>query len=216
MTPLGAGPAADADPPGTTGGSAVLVAGCVLVAWTLVAAVLIRLHPEANALDRWGTSLAPADPHSAFDLKVAGVRTVVLAGGSVLAAVVAVGRDRWRALACLLGPAATALGVEAVLKPVIARRFEAVLSFPSGTVAVVAAVAAAWALAVPGWARWPVVALGALAVVLECRAVVALQWHYPSDALGGAVFGVGTVLLVDGVLHLLGPPAARLWGGGPP
>ena len=141
MTPLGAGPAADADPPGTTGGSAVLVAGCVLVAWTLVAAVLIRLHPEANALDRWGTSLAPADPHSAFDLKVAGVRTVVLAGGSVLAAVVAVGRDRWRALACLLGPAATALGVEAVLKPVIARRFEAVLIFPSGTVAVVAAVA---------------------------------------------------------------------------
>ena len=98
-----AGPAADADPPGTTGGSAVLVAGCVLVAWTLVAAVLIRLHPEANALDRWGASLVPADPHSAFDLKVAGVRTVVLAGGSVLAAVVAVGRDRWRALACLLG-----------------------------------------------------------------------------------------------------------------
>jgi membrane-associated phospholipid phosphatase len=57
--------------------------------------------------------------------------------------------------------------------------------------------------------------LGALAVALECRAVVALQWHYPSDALGGAAFGVGMVLLVDGVLHLLGPAAARLWGSGP-
>ena len=31
-----------------------------------------------------------------------------------------------------------------------------------------------------------------------CAAVVALQWHYPSDALAGATFGIGIVLVVDG------------------
>jgi hypothetical protein len=37
--------------------------------------------------------------------------------------------------------------------------------------------------------------------------VVSLAWHYTSDALAGAVCGVGTVLLVDGILHLaFGPP----------
>ena len=42
----------------------------------------------------------------------------------------------------------------------------------------------------------------AFVVGLECMAVVALQWHYPADALAGAVFGAGFVLLADGVLHL--------------
>ena len=36
-------------------------------------------------------------------------------------------------------------------------------------------------------------------------AVIGLRWHYPSDALAGAAFGVGVVLLVDGVLHLVAP-----------
>jgi len=148
VTPLGVGPPAGADPPpggadGRTEGTGFLVAGTILVAWTVLAALLIRYHPEANALDRWGFSLVPPGRGDAFDRTLAGLRTVVLAGGSVLAAVVAFGHDRWRAAACLVGPALTVLLVEGLLKPVIARRYEAVLSFPSGTVAALAAVATA-------------------------------------------------------------------------
>ena len=33
-------------------------------------------------------------------------------------------------------------------------------------------------------------------------AVIGLRWHYPTDAVAGAVLGVGAVLLVDGVAHL--------------
>jgi len=31
--------------------------------------------------------------------------------------------------------------------------------------------------------------------------VIGLRWHYPSDALAGAVLGVGVVLLADGLAH---------------
>ncbi len=34
-------------------------------------------------------------------------------------------------------------------------------------------------------------------------AVVALRWHFPTDSLGGAVLGVGLVLVVDALSHLV-------------
>ena len=119
-----------------------------------------------------------------------------------------VGRDRWRALACLAAPALATLVVEWCLKPLVGRRYVGVLTFPSGSVTTVAALAAAWALAVPRWLRWVVIPAVTVVVGAEVWAVVGLRWHYPSDALGGAAFGVGVVLLVDGVLHLLSRPAS--------
>ena len=77
-----------------------------------------------------------------------------------------------------------------------------VLSYPSGNVADVAAVVTALALAVPRPARPVVVVAGAVAVGMMTVAVVGLRWHYPTDALAGAVLGVGTVLTVDGAVHL--------------
>lgn len=190
----------------------LLVAGTVLVVWTLIAALVIRYHPGTNAFDRWGESLVPPARGNSFYIQVAGVKSAVLVGGSILAAVVVVARDRWRALACLIGPLIAVLLVESVIKPYISRRLYSELTFPSGTVTAVAGVAAAWAIAVPRWLRWPVVVLGALVVTVECRAVVALQWHFPSDAIAGAAFGVGVVLVVDGLLHVVGPAAVRSLG----
>jgi membrane-associated phospholipid phosphatase len=120
----------------------------------------------------------------------------------VLAAVVVVGRDRRRAVACLVGPAMATVLVEWVVKPAVGRHYLGVLSFPSGSVTVVASLAAAWTLAVPGWTRWPVAAVGVVLTGSMTVAVIALRWHYPSDALAGAAFGVGMVLLLDGLLHL--------------
>jgi membrane-associated phospholipid phosphatase len=45
---------------------------------------------------------------------------------------------------------------------------------------------------------------------------VALRWHYPSDALAGAAFGVGVVLAVDGILQMVGAKRASGQLGGAP
>jgi membrane-associated phospholipid phosphatase len=76
-------------------------------------------------------------------------------------------------------------------------------------VAAIAAVSTAWVVALPGWWRAVAVVVGSVLVVAMIVAVVALRWHYPSDALGGAAVGVGTVLLLDGLLHLAGPGRSR-------
>jgi membrane-associated phospholipid phosphatase len=182
-----------------------MVAGVILLGWTLLAGVAVHRYPGPNALDRWGFSALGPSPHSLVLIRITDLGGFpVLAAGSVLAALVVVGRDRWRAVACLCGPALAAGLVEWVVKPVVGRRYLEVLTFPSGSVAVVAALATTWVLAVPGWLRVAVAAAGSVVVVAMTVAVVALRWHYPSDALAGAAFGVGVVLAVDGVLQMVG------------
>jgi len=217
----GHGPTGDADipvpspgtasraPAGSTARTETIV-GLALVAVVLLAALWFRHRPAAVFLDDWGTSLVPPDPHGAFWRHVTELRRIpIFVGGSVLAAAVVAGRDRRRALACAVAPALAVLLTEYVVKPVIARRFLGALAFPSGTTTAIAALATAWAIAVPPRLRVAVVAAGAVLVGLACAAVTALQWHLPTDALGGALFGAGVVLVVDGVLHLeRGPDGA--------
>ncbi len=181
------------------------MAGALLVAATLVVAVTVHRHPGPNALDRSIFSAVGPAHHSWLLIHITDLGAVPVAvGGSVLAGLVAVGRDRRTALACLIGPVLALVLVEWVLKPTVARYYLGVLSFPSGTVTAVAAVATAWVLAVPWWLRIPVVLVGAGLVASASVAVIALRWHYPSDALAGGAFGVGVVLLVDGILHRAG------------
>jgi membrane-associated phospholipid phosphatase len=185
--------------------------------WTVAAALVVHRYPGPNALDNWGFTAVGSSLHSSFLIRVTDLGTVpVLAGGSILAALAVVGRDQRRAVACLIGPAAATLLVQWAMKPLVAREYLQVLTFPSGTITVVASLAAAWALALSGWLRWLVVAVGVGAVTLTSVAVVALRWHYPSDVLAGAAFGVGMVLVVDGVLHRLDrsegrPASAPTW-----
>ena len=88
------------------------------------------------------------------------------------------------------------------IKPFVARRYVGVLTFPRGT----------WPTSPhwmpPGPSPSPFLGIPLVIVVggrWSPAAVIGLRWHYPSDALGGAVFGVGVVLLVDGVAHLSFP-----------
>ena len=194
---------------GTTHGSGLddgrveVLAGGIVVGLTVLAALWFRSHPGPVFLDRWGFSLVhPANGNRDWQ-RVTELRSVsVLVAGSILAAVVVVGRDRWRALACLVAPTIAVALTEYVLKPGVGRRFTEVISFPSGTTTVVGSLAMAWVLATPRRIRPVVTAVAAFLVGLECMAVIALQWHYPSDAVGGAVFGAGVVVLIDGLLHL--------------
>jgi len=179
------------------------IVGVVLVGLTVAAALYFRWRPGPNFLDHWGTSLVHPALSNTWWKHLTYLRSMpVLVGGSILAAVVVAGRDRWRALACLVAPPLAVLLTEYVLKPEIARRYAQVLSFPSGTTTVVGAVTMAFVIAVPGRIRPVVATIGAFLVGLECMAVVALQWHFPTDGLGGAVFGAGMVLLIDGLIHL--------------
>ncbi len=181
-----------------------VIGGGAMVGIVVLVALFFRWRPGPTFVDHWGFSLVHADIGSSFWMHVTDIRsTSTLVAGSILAALVVVLRDHWRALACLVAPTLAVLLTEFVLKPVIARRFEFVLTFPSGSVTAVAAVATAWVLAVPRWLRFPVVVIGAFVVGLECIAIIALQWHYPSDALGGVLVGVGVVLLADGLLHVV-------------
>ena len=180
------------------------IAGAILVALILLIALFFRWRPGPTIIDRWGISLIHPALHNASWQRIAQIRsTSFLALGSILAALIVVARDRWRALACLVAPTLAVLLTEYVLKPVIARRYAQVLCFPSGSTTAVAAMAVAWVIAVPRWIRPVVAIVGAFFVGLVCMAVIALQWHLPTDALGGVAFGAGVVLLVDGVIHLV-------------
>jgi membrane-associated phospholipid phosphatase len=209
-------PAGDEAGGGTVGprgdaGRAEAIAGAILVGLVLLAALWFRARPAQTVVDSWGFSFV----HPALDnwwwKNLAELKSLtVLVAGSILAAVVVVSRDRWRALACLTAPVAAVVLTEYFLKPVVDRHYDGVISFPSGTTTAVSALAMVWVLAVPGRFRPVVAVVGAFVVGLECMAVVGLLWHYPTDAVGGAVFGAGVVLLVDGALHLV-VDAERRW-----
>jgi hypothetical protein len=209
-TPAVAVQADDAVDVEVSDGRGETVAGGIMVGLVIAGALYFRWRPGPIFLDHWGFSLVhPAVGNSTWK-RVTDLRTVsVLVAGSILAALIVVARDRWRALACLVAPISAVLLTEYVLKPVIARRYAEVLSYPSGTTTVVGSLAMAWIIAVPTRIRPVMAVIGAFIVGLECMAVIALQWHFPSDALAGVVFGAGMVLLVDGVIHLAVTSARR-------
>jgi membrane-associated phospholipid phosphatase len=185
-------------------------AGALLVAWSILGAIAISAHPQKNAIDRWGFEWIGASFHSTTFGRITDLASpAALAIGSALAALVCVRRDFRRAVACVAGPLLCALSVEYVFKPLVGRHFEGVLSYPSGNVADVAAVATAWVLAVSARVRALFAVVAAVIVGAMVVAVIGLRWHLPTDALAGAVLGAGVVLLVDGVLHLRARKSAR-------
>ncbi len=169
-----------------------IIVGAVLLGWSAVAALVVTWRPGANALDDWADSIVPASLHSTLLLRFTDLGTLPALGVlSVLAALVSLRRDRWRAVACLAGPLAAAVLAEYVSKPLVGRYYYGVLSFPSGSVAVVAAVATACSLA--AGSRWrPVTeAVGACVVGLMGYTVIALRWHYRERRAGGRLHGHG-------------------------
>ena len=192
-----------------------MLLGCFLLGAATLAGLAFVHRPWPNRVDAIGFRLLPADASSRWAADVAhlGSSTVLIAGAAVLCVVAAMSGNRMRAVSCLIAPIAALLIVQSVAKPLVGRHFEGTtaLSYPSGTVAAVAALAAATFLVVPRRAKLPVAVAGAVVVAVICAAVVVLRWHYPTDALGGACVGAGAVFALDGLLSLIRNPAA-----GPP
>jgi membrane-associated phospholipid phosphatase len=128
----------------------------------------------------------------------------------VALAVWAIARRSWPALiACATVPGAVLL-VEAILKPLVDRRYalDSTLYYPSGTAAGVAAwTTLTWLLAVPV-VRRPALRL-ALAVALAgltaltAVSVVAMDKHLPLDAVGGVATGMAVVLACAAIIDLV-------------
>jgi hypothetical protein len=182
--------------------------GVAAITATAALGAYVHIRAGVNAVDRLGFALPRVTTHSwRFFRAVTWLGTVpALAIGSVSAALVArfTGRrDRWRALACLIGPPVAAVVNQLVIKPLVGRQYLGDLSFASGSVTVIAAVSTAWVLAVPRRFRPATAVLGSLATALMMVAVIAVRWHYPTDAVAGAVFGVGMVLIVDGAIRFI-------------
>jgi len=194
---------------------------CGLGALTMAAvAGLAFVHrPWPNRLDVWGDAVLPANPTSPWaNHLVAAGSLVALVGG--VAAVFAIGmlRDWVRAVACAAAPVLAVLIVQDLAKPLVGRHLgiTGAASYPSGTVAAVAALMTAAALVTPAAVRPLVVVAGAALIAGVCAAVVVLRWHYPTDALGGVAVGVGAVLALDALAHLPWAVGALRRGGGSP
>jgi membrane-associated phospholipid phosphatase len=210
-------PARAATPIGT---AAELGVGVLLLGGAAVAGLLFVRRPWPNRLDAWGSRVLPANLHAqwAHAFVALGSLTALLLG--VLGVfVIGILGDRVRAVAGAAAPVLAVLIVQDIAKPLVDRHtLSGGLSYPSGTVAAVAALATAFTLVVPRRARFPVGLLGCLATAGTGAAVIVLQWHYATDALGGAAVGIGSVLVVDALLHLprillgflRGRPAARV------
>jgi membrane-associated phospholipid phosphatase len=161
-------------------------------------------RPWPNRLDVWGYRALPANFNArwAHDFATLGSLTALLIG-VIAIFVVSVRRDWVRALACAGAPLLAVLIVQDLAKPLVGRHIGVTggASYPSGTVAAVAALATAATLVVPTVIRPAAAVLGAVATAGACAAVIVLRWHYPTDALGGIGVGMGAVLLVDALAH---------------
>jgi undecaprenyl-diphosphatase len=135
----------------------------------------------------------------------------VVVGCAVLAVLFVWANRRRTALLAVLGPALAAGVAEFVLKPLINRRINDALSFPSGhtTAAVSVAIVIVLALLGPSRPRWPVALRYALSVAAllgaaaVATALVGSGYHYSTDTLGGFCVAVGVVLAVAWTIDAL-------------
>ncbi len=124
----------------------------------------------------------------------------------ILVAVLVLLKRPAAALLALAGPAIAAILTESVLKPLVGRRLDGGLAYPSGHTTAIFSVALVVVMALMGAASGPLWlrVIGALAALGVAGAVgvalVAAEFHYPTDVVGGA--GVATVV-VGGLALLL-------------
>ncbi len=169
-------------------------------------------RPAENRFDLLGFRLLSAqrDSHGWHLVADLGSAPVLFAGSVVAAALASWRHDLARGLAALVGPSAAVLVTEWLAKPLASRDVNpfGAHSYPSGTVTAACALSAAIVLAAPRRLRPILVGLAIAADLAVACAVIALRWHFPTDVAGGALVGVGGLLLADALARLC-PRAMR-------
>ena len=178
--------------------------GIAFLGAAALAGLLLAKRPGQNRVDAAGYFYLPSDPrsHLANDfVRIGSLPALVI--GVVVIFLVAIFRDWVRAFACAAAPIIAVEVVEHVAKPMVGREIGAgSYTYPSGTVAVVAALAAALFVVAPRLLRPLVGITGVFAVLGVGVAVLILRWHYPTDVAGGIWVGAGAVFLLDSLAHL--------------
>jgi membrane-associated phospholipid phosphatase len=174
------------------------VVGGVFVVVVAIGGLFFRLRPAPIFLDSWFTFL-PGLAKGTWFTRITVLRSpAVVMVGSVVAAAITVRRDLPRACVCLVGPIVALVTCELVAKPLVGRTLGGTFSYPSGSVVGAAALATVVVLAFPRRWRPAVTVVAALYALWMALAVMAMQWHLPSDAVAGGLYGVGVVLIFDG------------------
>ncbi|GAA3214435.1 phosphatase PAP2 family protein [Microbacterium terregens] len=207
--------AAKTPPPSWTSRIWLLVAGVLLLAAACALGAIIFARPTPFAVDTWWNSLLVANSSMFLDgfsrvLNFLGgtwFGVLVVPIGCAIALILL--RRPWSAAFFLAAEAASAGAVQ-VLKHLFGRaRPEDIIvvsdygSYPSGHVANAATLAAAAVVLFP---RLWVLLVGIAWVLLMALSRTALHAHWLTDTLGGALTGVGVVLIVGA---LFAPLIAR-------
>ena len=181
--------------------------GSLLVLAMAAGGVYFAHRPASASVDGWFLDVISTSSSPFFRASTPLRYPVIIIAGSIVASGIAFRRDRPLAVACLVGPPLALFLAESMVKPVVGRTFGGALSYPSGSTVGAAALATAFILATP--ARWRVIAVvaGSAYALWVSVSVITLRLHYPTDALAGLAFGVGVVLLVDGLARMIADSA---------
>ena len=191
-----------------------LAAGLVLLALTALGGLVFARDSGPSIVDGWVPTFGGFLRNPGLtDVTVLRYPQAIVAG-TLLIALAVLPRDPLRALACAVGPPLALLTCESVVKPLVGRTLGSGLSYPSGSTVGAAALMTAVVLATPS--RWRPVAIGtgAAYVLWMSEAVIALQWHYPTDALAGIAYGAGVMLLADAAVSTVGEKVHTRAAGG--
>jgi membrane-associated phospholipid phosphatase len=195
-----------------------LLGCCVLLVAAL--GVLFAHQSQADWLDHVIDSqiIRRLGGHDNLLLRLAYPATLAPAGlTSLIMAVTCLrtGRLNGALLAVAAVPAAAALN-DALLKPLVRRTISGQLTYPSGHVAAILAVATMLAVLLvlsprspaPRLVRALILVVAGVVAFGVAVAVIGLRWHYFTDTLGGGAVGTGTVCALALILDL--PAVSRL------
>jgi membrane-associated phospholipid phosphatase len=193
---------------------AVLTAGAVLGAGRAQAGPLDR------GIDRWIITRLHAHLHGAFQITNLGNPTPMIALTIIIVLGCLTVRRVNGAVLAVTAVLVSNVLTEVVLKPIVDERIghPGVLSYPSGhTTSVFTLVAVVTVLLVqpprtrlPGWLRLLLVILAVAVGVTVAICLIAIQFHYFTDTIGGVCVATATVL---GIALLLDAPQALTWMG---
>ncbi len=87
-------------------------------------------------------------------------------------------------------------------QPILGENQIGAVAFPSGHATAIASIAIAFTIVAPPDRRPAVAAAGAGLVAVVCSAILTLEWHFPSDVLGGILVASGWGFAVLAALRL--------------
>ena len=188
--------------PGGSRAGALAGAALALLAFAATYALLVTTQTgqivDNEVMERFGVLTGNEQPRPGL-LGEIQIQVLLLAG--VVLAMICMGRRSWRlfvyACAVILATTGIAIALKAGLPRPALGVGAAHNSYPSNTVAAFTSVALSLAAVVsPGWQR-TVRHAGMVVVLVIGVTVIALQWHRPSDVIGGILIAVAVERIAD-------------------